>query len=244
MLKYKVKNGKTKTFKKYKKRVPTYRNKFKTSGRTRHKTYSYKIRTAIVNYITPDYTEKNLKFDLYDLLRETDIYKSLARQYLQYKLDKVTFAATPRSINGTDPAPIWIYFDTSGNNVFNYSAMPELQGSKLLPVKHFSLTSYSSSGRQNDFHYWYDEQTEASDMAIRLHSEDTPTSSRYWQFQLEFSVKFRALTVPPSNDKFTEVKNIIRSGDQKVVEQGANQEIIDDHEEEENLIKILKNLKK
>jgi len=191
----------------------------------RHKIYRFVIRTAIVNYVTPDYTERNLKFDIYDLLRSTQVFQVLSGNYLQYKLDKVMFAATPRQVDGTDPAPVWIYLDSSSNNMINYGALQELQGSKPLPVKHFSITSYSTTGRQNDFHYWYDAQTEASDLAIRLHSEATPTTTKYWQFQLGFKVAFRGFTIPPTNGlKVKEIKEIKQTESPQSDMQGNIQE--------------------
>jgi len=162
------------------------------------KIYQYKIKTAIVSYVTPTYTEKNLKFVLYDLLTSTQSFQQLSPQYQQYKLERCTFIGMPRVVQGTDPAPVWIYLDTFQNDQFNYSAMEELQGARRLPVKRTSRTTFSNSGRQNDFHYWYDIWTggaDIGDMALRLHSEATPTLDKFWQFQIEFDVKFRGFTV-------------------------------------------------
>jgi hypothetical protein len=213
------------------------RNKRKFKRNKHHKIYSYKIRTAIVSYVTPDYTEQNLKFDIYQLLRNTDVFQTIQHQYLQYRLQKVTFAAIPRVVEGTDPSPIWIYLDTNADNNFNYSAMPELQGSKSLPVKHFSLTSYSSTGRQNDFHYWYDVQISAGDLAIRLHSEATPSAKTFWQFQIEFNVDFRGFIVQTSNTKtlVKEITTIKRSELQPLGEVDHQEGEEEDQKEEQSL---------
>jgi hypothetical protein len=206
------------------------KNKFKRKSKNndnkkRQKIYTYNIRTAIVNYVTPDYTEKNLKFPIYDMLRDTQVFKVLEKQYLQYKLDKVTFAATPRQVNGTDPAPVWIYLDTNGINQIQYAALQELQGSRPLPVKHFSLTSFSSSGRQNDFHYWYDVQIEGSDVAIRLHSEAIPNTTKFWQFQIGFKVKFRGFAVTQEQNRNLKVQEVkIKSESSREEKQGLIQE--------------------
>lgn len=165
----------------------------------RFRMYSYKIKTALVTYVTPTYTEQNLNFQLYHLLRETDVFQYLSKQYQQFKIDRVTFIGIPRVVNALDPSPIWVYLDTSGSDSFNYQAIPQLQGSRSLPIKHVSLTKFSNTGRQNDFHYWYDVEGSNSlngDMSLRVHSEVLPSDKRYWQFQLEYSVKFRGLIVP------------------------------------------------
>jgi len=189
----------------------------------KYKIYSYQIKTPLISYVTPAYTEQNLRFDVYDLLRDTEVFKRLEKVYLQYKLKKVVFTATPRAVTGTDPAIIWIYLDTSGLNNFNYSAMQELQGSRSLPVKHFSLTSYSTSGRQNDFNYWYDVQTEGSDVTIRLHSEIAPSTEKRWQFQINFYVDFRGFAVTDSNQKENQVK-IIQESESIKQEQGNKED--------------------
>jgi hypothetical protein len=181
----------------------------KGKNRKSFKTYNYRIRTALVNYITPTYTEQNLNFQIYYLLRSTEVFQHLAKGYQQFKLDRVTFIGIPRVVNGTDPSPLWIYLDTSGEDTFNYSVMPELQGSKSIPVKHKSYTKFSNTGRQNDFHYWYDvngSNTINGDVSIRVHSESIPNSSRFWQFQIEFSVKFRGLIVQLAESKNSGMK--------------------------------------
>jgi hypothetical protein len=133
------------------------------------------------------------------------------------------FLATPRVVDGTDPAPVWIFLDTAENNVFNYTAMEELQGSRCLPVKHFSITSFSKTGRQDDFNYWYDVQTMASNVAIRLHSEATPTMVKFWQFQLAFQVDFRGLSLFPTNEKVQVVQ--LSESPQQVVQEQVSKEV-------------------
>jgi hypothetical protein len=144
----------------------------------------------------------------------------LKKEYSQFKLQKVTFFSIPRSIGGTDPSPCWIYLDTNGDSqVFNYSHMPELQGSKRLPVKHLGITSYSSTGRQNDFKYWYDMTTtdlESKDLSIRLTSEAEPNSSKFWQFQIGYVVYFRGLIVPYPNNKVSQDQKI------KIISESSN----------------------
>jgi predicted RNA-binding protein Jag len=168
--------------------------------------YNFTIRTAIVNYITPEYTEKNLSFDIYELLESTQVFLKLREIYLQFKLKKVMFAATPRVVGGTDPSPAWIYLDTAANNIIHYSSLQELQGSRALPVKRFSVTSYTKSGRQNDFNYWYDtQQLPNIDLAIRLHCETPPDEHRHWQFQIGFQVDFRGLVIQTINTKVRQI---------------------------------------
>lgn len=121
--------------------------------------------------------------------------------YTQYKLDRVTFVAIPRQIGGTDPSPAWIYLDVGGMyDQFNYSAIQELQGSRRLPVKNKSFTRYSNTGRQDDFHYWYD-ITARGDVYIKLHCESIPTDQKFWQFQLEYTVHFRGFVVPVEGNR-------------------------------------------
>jgi hypothetical protein len=136
----------------------------------------------------------------------------LKKEYSQFKLQKVTFFSIPRSIGGTDPSPCWIYLDTNGDaQAFNYAHMPELQGSKRLPVKHLGITSYSSTGRQNDFKYWYDIKTidwESLDLTIRLTSEAEPNTSKFWQFQIGYIVYFRGLIVPIPQTKVSQDQKI------------------------------------
>jgi len=178
------------------------RTKNKSFIYKRHKIYEYVIKSPIVNYVTPEYELTNLKFDVYAILTSTQVFTALAKNYLQYNLKRVTFMAIPRSVDGTDPAPIWIYLDINGQTSnFNYADMPELQGSKLLPVKRYSMTSYRSTGRQNDFHYWYDMSEYNSTLAIRLHSAALPNEKKFWQFQIGFVVQFRGFTVEVSNNK-------------------------------------------
>jgi hypothetical protein len=176
----------------------------KSKNKSGMKLYKYKIKTALVNYITPTYTEQNLDFQVYYLLRSTEVFQQISGQYQQFKLNRVTFIGIPRTVNGTDPSPIWIYLDTSGQDTFNYSGLPELQGSRQIPVKHRSYTKFSNTGRQNDFHYWYDVSGSNElngDVSIRVHSESIPNSSRFWQFQIEFSVAFRGLITKVAESK-------------------------------------------
>lgn len=121
---------------------------------------------------------------------------------------KVTFFAIPRQIGGTDPSPCWIYLDMNNALQFNYANMTELQGSKRLPVKHLSMTTYSSTGRQNDFKYWYDISEQPSTICIRLVSEANPSQQKFWQFQIGFVILFRGFTVQIQEQKFN--NNIVK----------------------------------
>jgi hypothetical protein len=212
----------------------TRRKRYNTK---RFKVYQFKIRTALIKYVTPEYTEKNLKFIINRLIRDTEVFQQLTKQFQQFKLDKVTFLAIPRQIGGTDPAPVWIYLDTNDNvdAQFNYASLQELQGSRRLPVKHLSLTSYSSTGRQNDFHYWYDmtEATFVNGLAIRLHSEATPSDQKFWEFQLEFDLKFRGYIVPVAQESRAEQVVNSKSTSTKVVEEQAPIENNKDDQKEE-----------
>lgn len=191
------------------------------------KIYPFRIRSAIVNYVTPEYTNRNLNFIVYDILKDTAVFTQLKVQYQQYKLVKVTLIGMPRVVQGTDPAPVWIYLDTSGRDSFNYAGIQELQGARRLPVKHTSRTTYSQTGRQNDFNYWYDTQTEEGDVSIRLHSEATPSEQKFWQFQLDFTVHFRGFIADfgsNKNEKCMTIRAISgRSGDDEEEEElGSN----------------------
>jgi hypothetical protein len=177
--------------------------KFKRKTNKKHlKEYSFTVKTPIINFEQPDYTQQNLRFLIYDLIYSNVVFQQLIKQYNQFKLDKVSFFAIPCLVDGHDPAPIWIYLDQDGNNTeFNYANMPELQGSKLLPNKRFSITSYSSSGRQNDFHYWYDSQSaESTTLAIRLHCVTEPKPDPDWRFQVGFVMKFRGFKAEDTNN--------------------------------------------
>jgi hypothetical protein len=177
------------------------RKKYNNNNNRNHKVYKFTIKSAIVKFVTPDYTEKNLKFDIYEILSGTEVFDKLRVLFLQFKLKKVMFAATPRTVSGTDPTKVWIYLDTAANNIIHYASIQELQGSRALPVKRFSITSYSTTGRQDDFNYWYDcQQYPQMNVAIRLHSEAYPTDVEYWQFQLGFQVEFRGLVIQVSNN--------------------------------------------
>jgi hypothetical protein len=165
----------------------------------RQQVYSYRIITASINYNTPTYTQKNLRFNIYELLQEADVWKQISPSYGQFRLTRVVFTATPRLVAGTDPSPVWIYLDTQDNSLtFNYEALESLQGARKLPVKHFSLTSFKSSGRQNDFNYWYDmiDAPYQNSMSIRLRSLTVPDEHIHWSFQIMFYVQFRRLFVP------------------------------------------------
>jgi hypothetical protein len=196
--KIKIKKIKKQLFK----AIRTRRKRYNTN---KHQVYAYTVRTPIINYEQPDYTQQNLRFSIYDLLYSNVVFQQLIKQYNQFKLDKVTFFSIPCLVDGHDPSPIWIYLDQDGNNTqFNYANMPELQGSKLLPNKRFSMTSYSSTGRQNDFHYWYDSQSaESNTLAIRLHCANDPTPDPAWRFQLGFVLKFRGFKAQDDNNKMT-----------------------------------------
>lgn len=161
--------------------------------------YSYRFITASINYNTPTYTQKNLRFNIYDLLQETTLWSKISPMYGQFRLKRVVFSSTPRIVSGTDPSPVWIYLDTQDNSLtFNYEALETLQGARKLPVKHFSLTSFSSSGRQNDFNYWFDmiNAPYENSMSIRLRSLTMPDEHIHWTFQIMFYVQFRRLFVP------------------------------------------------
>lgn len=165
------------------------------------RTYKYLIKSPLINYTTPDYTEQNLKFTLNLILQNTQVFNQLSQQYLQYRLKKVIFYAIPRVVNAIDPSPVWIYLDTNAENTsFNYVAIPQLQGSRSLPIKHVSLTTFRSTGRQVDFNYWHDIDDIDYDLAIRLRSEQEPNDRRYWQFQIGYQLEFRRMVMPIINN--------------------------------------------
>lgn len=215
--------------KSYKTRRNKRNRKFGKRRRRTFKTYTFKIRTAIVNYATPGYTERNLNFEIYPLLQATSTFQQLKPQYQQYKLEKVTFIGMPRVVQGTDPAPVWIYLDTYGHDSFNYVGIQELQGSRRLPVKRTSYNVFSATGRQDDFHYWYDvDEAYPGGISIRLHSEAIPDEHKHWQFQIEFSVHFRGFVVKyeeNSKNKCRTIREISgSSGDEEQEEENLNQD--------------------
>jgi hypothetical protein len=79
--------------------------------------------------------------------------------------------------------------------------MEMLQGSRMLPIKHFSLTSYSSSGNQTDFKYWHDidRLQNPIGLSLRLHSSVAPSDKRYWSFQIMFYIRLRGFILPVVN---------------------------------------------
>lgn len=160
--------------------------------------------TNPINYNTPTYTERNLRFNIYELLQQTSVWAKISPLYGQFRLMKIVFNATPRLVSGTDPSPVWIYLDTQDNSLtFNYETLPNLQGARKLPVKHFSLTTFSSSGRQNDFKYWYDmiDSPYQNSMSIRLRSLTLPDEHIHWSFQILFYVQFRRMFIPLAEAK-------------------------------------------
>jgi hypothetical protein len=173
--------------------------------------YKFSVRSSLVNFSTPEYSEKNLNFDVYEILASTEVFDNLRKIYQQFRLKRVTFAATPRTVGGTDPPPIWIYLDTKSNNMINYASLQELQGARTIPTKHFSLTSFRTSGRQNDFNFWYDcQQYPEIDLSIRLHCDTYPTNITFWMFQLGYSLEFRGLVIQTtSNMKVEQIKEPI-----------------------------------
>jgi hypothetical protein len=161
--------------------------------------YEFTIKTDLIDYSTPSYTEKNLHFEVPILLTANDVFNELIEEFMQFKLESVGLIAYPRSVNGTDPSNIWIFLDMQNESSFNYSAMPLLQGSRKISVKTPSTTYYRLSGRQTDFGMWKDTRSVTSydnNLSIRLHSATYPDEHKHWTFQLVYILKFRGFRLP------------------------------------------------
>jgi hypothetical protein len=213
------------------KTVRTGRKRYKPNKNKVHlKQYSHVVKTPIIQFEQPTYTNQNLKFNIYDLIFSNTVFQQIVENYSQFRLKKITFFAIPCLVDGHDPSPIWIYLDADGNNTqFNYANMPETQGSKLLPNKRFSMTSFSSTGRQNDFHYWYDsnQYPDANTLAIRLHCANGPKPDPDWQFQLGFVMEFRGFKAKDTNTRLVQGEQVVKltSESQIEKEKGSNFQI-------------------
>lgn len=162
------------------------------------KVYRFTLKTPLVSYATPTYTEQNLVIDVWDSIIENSVFGKLGPLFSQVKLNRLAFKAIPRSLAGNQPKPIWIYLDTNGQGTFNYVSLPQLQGSKMLPVQRNSYTVYTSTGRQTDFHYWRDMNNLQTPIGLklRIRSEAEPTNQVYWSFQISFNLSFRGMVLP------------------------------------------------
>lgn len=201
------------------------------------KVYRFTLKTPLVSYATPTYTEKNLVVDVWDTILENSVFSKLGPLFSQVKLNRLAFRSMPRTLGGNDPKPIWIYLDTNGATTFNYTDMPQLQGSRTIPVKRNSYTVYTSTGRQTDFHYWRDMnnlQTPVG-LKLRIRSEAEPSNQVFWAFQLIFNLSFRGMVLPVSESlKMQQVAD-----DQKLkFTNEENGELSDSWGEEEEEIEI------
>jgi hypothetical protein len=162
------------------------------------KVYRFTLKTPLVSYATPTYTEQNLVVDVWESIVENSVFNKLGPLFSQVKLNRLALKAIPRSLAGNQPKPIWIYLDTNGAPTFNYINMPQLQGSKMLPVQRNSYTVYTSTGRQTDFHYWRDTNNLQTPIGLklRIRSEAEPTNQVYWSFQISFNLSFRGMVLP------------------------------------------------
>jgi hypothetical protein len=168
------------------------------------------IKTDLISYSTPDYTERNLKFDLESLIQTNSTFQTLKKLYLNYKIKSVNFKAIPRVINGTQPQPCYIYLDTQNGYNFDYTALPRLQSSKLLTGKRSQTFKFKPRGRQDDFGYWFSSAFDGPTASIRLRSQAVPDSNIYWQFQITYFITMRGMVQEnEQSKKINEGENVI-----------------------------------
>jgi hypothetical protein len=157
-------------------------------------------------------------------LNSTATFINLCKQYTQFKLKGVGFVSVPRAVGGTDPSQIWIYLDLQDEPNFNYASMAELQGSKIIPIKHKTTIKFTAGGINNDFKIWRDCASiqEQTGLVIRLHSSSVPNQSKFWQFQIAFYIDFRGFKNPsvetreaPESAQLVEIGNTGKKAEDK-----------------------------
>jgi hypothetical protein len=207
---------KTRSFKKIKKIKRIRNSKFKS--------YSFAILSDLVDYDTSTYTEQNLNFNLQNLLLNNTTFQTIMKSFQSYKITSVNFRGIPRTVGGTQPKPVYIFLDVTNNLNFSYTQLPRLQGSKCLSGCRVQTFNFKSSGRQDDFSYWFD-STEGPHASIRLRSIAAPNASTFWQFQLKFYIKCRGMRIELEEQKQVEPENVVQ----------LNNTILDNENSELNL---------
>jgi hypothetical protein len=183
-------------------------NKRSRRSKRQFRTYSFAIVTDYIDYSSTQFDSQNLKFDLLNLLTTNDVFIKLMEMYQQYKITSINFKAIPRTVNGTQPKPCIIFLDTQNSLQFNYTGLERLQGAKHLSGKRTQTINFKTTGRQDDFSYWFD-PLDGPNCSIRLRSLAEPSTSVFWQFQLKFYIKVRGMRLVIQNDNQNEkiVKN-------------------------------------
>jgi hypothetical protein len=180
-----------------------------------YKNYNFIVKTDLISYCTPDYTERNLKFDLESLLQSNTTFQTLKKMYINYKIKCVNFKAVPRVINGTQPQPCFIYLDTNNGYNFNYTALPRLQATKMLTGKRSQTFKFKARGRQDDFGYWFS-ANDGPTASIRLRSQAAPDTNIFWQFQLIYFITMRGMIQEEQQQKNNEGEDVVECNVDKI----------------------------
>lgn len=124
-----------------------------------------------------------------------DLFQAL---FQQWKLNSITIQANPLLSQGNSPPPLYCYLSYRGTDTGVTADTVQTTGRKISSSLKGSTLSFSSTGRQNDFHYWFD--TLNTDMPSLCFYLATPTSVTVMSdiavvvvVSVNFSVRFATL---------------------------------------------------
>lgn len=124
-----------------------------------------------------------------------DLFQAL---FQQWKLNSITIQASPLLNQGNSPPPLYCYLSYRGTDTGVTADTVQTTGRRLSSSLRGSTLSFSSTGRQNDFHYWFD--TLNSDMPSLCFYLAAPTTVQVTSsigvvvvVSVNFSVRFPTL---------------------------------------------------
>jgi hypothetical protein len=102
-----------------------------------------------------EYSTANISVEIFEMLRNNTFFQAYSNLYQYYNVKFVKLFATPNFKEGSAP-PIG-YVMLQGNDVLGiqYSDIPKLPQAKKIYSGATSIYSFSRTGRQEDFNYWY-----------------------------------------------------------------------------------------
>jgi hypothetical protein len=179
------------------------RRRYKASPYTRvNNKYPVRIPTDIVSWKSPEYTLPNLNIQASDLLRLSDRFIKLSKEYQYFKIKSMVITFTPDIKGGTIPRPGYGIFVGNEDITPLYADIPLLPGAFRISNKKITRKRFTRPGRNDDFGKWYNCRNTNADyqFSVRCRFMDEPGTVPVY-IQTTFYVLFSKLITSTEEGK-------------------------------------------
>jgi hypothetical protein len=105
-----------------------------------------------------EYSTQNISVEIFEMLRNNTFFQAYSKLYQYYNVKFVKLFTTPNFKEGSAPPIGYVMLQGNDQRGIQYSDIPKMPQAKKIYSGATSIYSFSRTGRQEDFNYWYNTQ--------------------------------------------------------------------------------------